>query len=86
MAYIRHDINNNPVSPQPGVSTVSDLGGISGWSTVTYQNYNLDFIARTYNGLSVREVNLLQQEISITPLENLLLMYVMMKPIFQHQY
>ena len=57
MTYIRHDINNNPVSPQPGVSTVSDLGGISGWSTVTYQNYNLDFIARTYNGLSVREVN-----------------------------
>ena len=57
MTYIRHDINNNPVSPQPGVSTVSDLGGISGWSTVTYQNYNSDFIARTYNGLSVREVN-----------------------------
>ena len=57
MAYIRHDINNNPVSPQPGVSTVSDLGGVSGWSTVTYQNYNSDFIARTYNGLSVREVN-----------------------------
>ena len=49
MTYIRHDINNNLVSPQPGVSTVSDLGGVSGWSTVTYENYNSDYIAYTYN-------------------------------------
>ena len=49
MAYIRHDANNNPVSPQPGVTTVSYLGGQAGWSTVTYENYNSDYIAYTYN-------------------------------------
>ena len=49
MAYIRHDANNNPVSPQPGFTTVSYLGGTTGWSTVTYENFNDDYVAYTYN-------------------------------------
>ena len=52
MAYIRHDANNNPVSPQPGVTTVSYLGGTTGWSTVTYEDYNSDYIAYTYNSVA----------------------------------
>lgn len=49
MVYIRHDVNNNPVSPQPGFTTVTGLGGTTGWSTVTYENFNTDYIAYTYN-------------------------------------
>ena len=49
MSYIRHDKDNNQVSPQPGVTTVSYLGGQTGWSTVTYQDFNSDYIAYTYN-------------------------------------
>ena len=46
MAYIRHDENNNPVSPQPGKTTVNYLSGNEGWSTVTYENFNADYQAR----------------------------------------
>ena len=46
MAYIRHDENNNPVSPQPGKTTVNQFSGNEGWSTVTYENFNADYQAR----------------------------------------
>lgn len=49
MSYIRHDESNNQDSSQPGVTTVSYLGGQTGWSTVTYQDFNSDYIAYTYN-------------------------------------
>jgi hypothetical protein len=49
MSYIRHDESNTQDSTQPGVTTVSYLGGTTGWSTVTYQNFNSDYIAYTYN-------------------------------------
>ena len=46
MAYIRHDENNNPVNPQPGKTTVNQFSGNEGWSTVTYENFNADYVAR----------------------------------------
>ena len=46
MAYIRHDKDNNPVSPQPGKTTVNQFSGNEGWSTVTYENFNADYVAR----------------------------------------
>ena len=49
MAYIRHDENNNPVSPQPGKTTVNQFSGNEGWSTVTYENFNADYQARNTN-------------------------------------
>ena len=49
MGYIRHDENNNPVSPQPGVTTVSYLGGTTGWSTVTYENFNTSYVRHDAN-------------------------------------
>ena len=49
MSYIRHDESNTQDSTQPGVTTVSYLGGTTGWSTVTYQDFNSDYIAYTYN-------------------------------------
>ncbi len=49
MAYIRHDENNNPVSPQPGKTTVNQFSGNEGWSTVTFENFNADYQARNTN-------------------------------------
>ena len=49
MAYIRHDKDNNPVSPQPGSTTVNQFSGNEGWSTVTYENFNADYQARNTN-------------------------------------
>lgn len=49
MAYIRHDINNNVVSPQPTSVTVNQFSGTEGWSTVTYQDWNGDYVARNYD-------------------------------------
>ena len=49
MGYIRHDENNNPVTPQPGVTTVSYLGGTTGWSTVTYENFNASYVRHDKN-------------------------------------
>ncbi len=46
MAYVRHDKDNNPVSPQPGSTTVNYLSGNEGWSTVTYKNFNADYQAQ----------------------------------------
>ena len=49
MAYVRHDKDNNQVSPQPGSASTSYLGGTTGWSTVTCKDFNVDYIAYTYN-------------------------------------
>ena len=46
MAYIRHDKDNNPVSPQPGSTTVNQFSGNEGWSQVTYKNFNADYQAQ----------------------------------------
>ena len=48
MSYIRHDKNNNPVDPQPGSTDASDLGGNSGWTEVSYKNFNADYEAHDY--------------------------------------
>ena len=52
MAYIRHDKDNNQVSPQPGSTTVNALSGDDGWATVTYKNFNADYVARNTNNTS----------------------------------
>ena len=48
MAYIRHDKNNNAVDPQPGSTDASDLGGSSGWTEVSYKNFNADYEAHDH--------------------------------------
>ena len=52
MAYIRHDKDNNQVNPQPGSTTVNELSGNDGWATVTYKNFNADYVARNTNNTS----------------------------------
>ena len=52
MAYVRHDKDNNQVSPQPGKTSVTQFGGTEGWSSITYENFNADYIAYTYNSVA----------------------------------
>ena len=52
MVFIRHDANNDPASPQPGFTTVTALGGTTGFSTVTYENFDDDYSAYTYNSVA----------------------------------
>jgi len=61
MGYIRHDENNNPVSPQPGVTTVSYLGGTTGWSTVTYENFNTSYVRHDENCQPVANIGTYQR-------------------------
>ncbi len=42
--YIRHNENNQPVSPQPGFTTVTQFGGTEGWSAIQYEDFNIDYI------------------------------------------
>lgn len=49
MVYIRHDENNNPVVPQPGFTTVGVFTGTEGWTTIEYEDFNVDYIAYDYN-------------------------------------
>ena len=42
MAYQRNDENCNPVSPQPGSTTVNHFSGNEGWATKTYKDWNAD--------------------------------------------
>ena len=49
MAYVRYDINNVAVSPQPGSTTVNQFSGTEGWSTVTYSDWNGDYVAHDYS-------------------------------------
>jgi len=48
MAYVRYDYNNTIVSPQPASRTVNQFSGTEGWSTVTYQDWNGDYVAHDY--------------------------------------
>lgn len=49
MVYIRHDVNNNPVSPQPGFTTVTRFAGNEGWTTSSYEEWNVDYVRHDVN-------------------------------------
>ena len=49
MAYVRYDYNNVIASPQPASTTVNQFSGTEGWSTVTYQDWNGDYVPRNYD-------------------------------------
>jgi hypothetical protein len=46
MPYIRHDIDNNPVDPQPSYNEITLYDGTEGWSEITYSVWNGDYVAR----------------------------------------
>lgn len=46
MSYIRHDKDNNPVSPQPGSTTVTVFDNCEGWTPIVYEDWNTDYVAR----------------------------------------
>jgi len=47
--YTRHDINCLPVSPQPISIATTIFSGNEGWSTITYYDFNGDYVAYDYN-------------------------------------
>lgn len=49
MSYIRHDKDNVPVSPQPESTTVTVFDNCEGWTPITYEDYNADYVARNYD-------------------------------------
>lgn len=49
MAYIRNDINNDPVDPQPASTEVTIFDGTEGWTDITYKNWNGDYVPRNYD-------------------------------------
>lgn len=49
MSYIRHNISNVQVDPQPGFSTVTLFGVNEGWSSLSYRDYNSDYVRHDEN-------------------------------------
>ena len=49
MVYVRRDSNNNPVSPQPGFTTVTRFVGNDGWTTSSYEEWNTDYVRHDVN-------------------------------------
>jgi len=49
MSYIRHDKDCNPVVTQPSSTSVTLYAGTEGWSTITYDVWNGDYVARLSN-------------------------------------
>ena len=47
--YIKHDENNNLVSPQPGLTTVTVFDDCEGWSPITYEDWNTDYVRHDEN-------------------------------------
>lgn len=47
--YIKHDENNNPVSPQPGLTTVTVFNQCEGWSPITYEDWNTNYVRHNEN-------------------------------------
>ena len=48
MAYVRYDYNNVIADPQPASTTVNQFSGTEGWSTVTYKDWNGDYVTHDY--------------------------------------
>jgi hypothetical protein len=46
MSYVRHTTTNTVASPQPASTTVNVFDGCEGWSTITYKDWNGDYVAR----------------------------------------
>ena len=67
MVYIRHDENNNPVSPQPGFTTITHFDGTEGWSTITYEDFNADYVRHDENNNPVGVGTYQRHDISNNP-------------------
>lgn len=56
MSYIRHDKDNEVEDPQPLSNTITLYDGTEGWSDITYEVWNGDYVARNSdNTIKIRE-------------------------------
>jgi hypothetical protein len=46
MAYVRYDTDNVVVSSQPASTEVTIFDGCEGWNTITYKDWNDDYVAK----------------------------------------
>lgn len=44
--YVRHTVTNEVADPQPTSTTINQFSGDEGWSTVTYKDFNADYVPR----------------------------------------
>lgn len=44
--YVRYTVDNQIADPQPSSTTVNQFSGTEGWSTVTYEDFNADYVPR----------------------------------------
>ena len=49
MSYVNNDKDCDPVDPQPVGNGVNHFDGNEGWATVTYKNWNGDYVAKDYS-------------------------------------
>ncbi len=49
MSYIRHDKDCNPVATQPASNTITVFDNCEGWSEITYDVWNGNYVARNSN-------------------------------------
>lgn len=49
MSYVRHNTDNSVTSPQPASTTVTVFDGTEGWATITYKDWNGDYVPRNTN-------------------------------------
>ena len=59
--YIRNDENNQPVSPQPGLTTVTVFDGCEGWSPIAYEDWNTDYVRHDENNQPVTSISSYQR-------------------------
>jgi hypothetical protein len=52
MSYTRHDKDNNIVDPQPSSISVTIFDGDEGWSEITYDRWNGNYVARKSDNTS----------------------------------
>lgn len=68
MSYVRHDKDNNTVSPQPTSNPITLYSGTEGWSTITYDVWNGDYVARNSDNTSRTPGTYQKRDVNNTPL------------------
>lgn len=67
MPYIRHDKDNNPVSPQPVSIARTFFGNNEGWTTITSYDWSGDYVARKSDNTERTPQTYQRHDVSNTP-------------------
>jgi hypothetical protein len=70
MSYIRHDKDNVEKETQPSSSSIILYDGDEGWSTVTYEVWNGDYVARNFDNTEKTRANYQRHDKDNNPLSH----------------